>query len=192
MIVGHVAAEDLHRGNAERECEEGLIHRIGDEAAQAVFADGIHRGEQVELHALCRAGERQAVTGENEDERKQRDHHDLGYALKTLLQTERTDDKADDDDGDRQNAHFNRIGQQLAEHGGRVLRGHTGVELAGQEPAKVAHHPAGNRRVVHHQEVAADQAEPAVDVPLGLGLFERLVGEDRALAARAANGQLHR
>ena len=31
-----------------------------------------------------------------------------------------------------------------------------------------------------------------MDVPLGLGLFERLVGEDRALAARAADGQLHR
>ena len=132
------------------------------------------------------------MTGENEDERKQRDHHDLGYALKTLLQTERTDDKADDDDGDRQNAHFNRIGQQLAEHGGRVLRGHTGVELAGQEPAKVAHHPAGNRRVVHHQEVAADQAEPAVDVPFLAGLFEIFVRQYGALFARAAHGQLHR
>ena len=31
-----------------------------------------------------------------------------------------------------------------------------------------------------------------MDVPLGLGLFERLVGEDCALAARAADGQLHR
>ena len=192
VVIGHVAAEDLHRRNAEREREEGLIHRIGDEAAQTVFTDGIEGGEQIELHALCRAGKRQAVNGENENEREQRNHHDLGYALKALLQTQRTDDKADDDDGDRQNAHFNRIGQQLAEHGGRVLRRHAVVELAGQEPAKIAHHPAGNRRVVHHQEVAADQAEPAVDVPLRLGLFERLVGEDRALAARAADGQLHR
>ena len=31
-----------------------------------------------------------------------------------------------------------------------------------------------------------------MDVPLGLRLFERLVGEDRALAARTADGKLHR
>jgi len=106
VIVGHVASEDLHRRNAERECEEGLIHRVGDEAAQAVFTNGIEGGKQVELHALCRAGERQAVAGENEDEREQRDHHDLGYALKTLLKAAAANDKADDDDGNSQNAHF--------------------------------------------------------------------------------------
>ena len=100
VIVGHVAAEDLHRRNAERECEEGLIHRVSDEAAQAVFTNGIERGEQVELHALCRAGERQAVNGENEDEREQRDHHHFGHALKALLKAERADDEADDDDSD--------------------------------------------------------------------------------------------
>ena len=100
VVIGHVAAEDLHRGNAEREREECLIHRVGDEAAQAVFADGIHRGEQIELHALRRAGERQAVNGENEDEREQRDHHHFGHALKALLQAERADDEADDDDSD--------------------------------------------------------------------------------------------
>ena len=106
MIVGHVAAENLHRRNAEREGEEGLIHCIGDEAAQTVFADGIERGEQVELHALRRAGERQAVTGKNEDEREQREHHDLGDALKPLLQAAAANNEADDDDGDGQTAHF--------------------------------------------------------------------------------------
>ena len=94
MVIGHVAAEDLHRRNAEREREEGLIHRIGDEAAQAVFADGIHRGEQVELHALCRAGERQAVNGEHENEHQQAEHHDLRHALKALLQAEGADQEA--------------------------------------------------------------------------------------------------
>ena len=46
------------------------------------------------------------MAGENEDEREQRDHHDLGYALKTLLKAAAANDKADDDDGNSQNAHF--------------------------------------------------------------------------------------
>ena len=42
------------------------------------------------------------------------------------------------------------------------------------------------------QQEAANQAEPAVDVPFLTGLFQRLIGEHGAPAARAADRQFHR
>ena len=115
MLVAHVAAEDLHGGDAEREREERLIHRVGDETAEAVFADGIHRGDQIELHALRRAGERQAVNGEHENEHQQAEHHDLRHALKTLLQAEGADKKARNDHDLGPERHFAGEGEHRAE-----------------------------------------------------------------------------
>lgn len=66
------------------------------------------------------------------------------------------------------------------------------MEHAGQEFSEIACHPAGNGRVVHHQQIAADKAEPAVDMPLAAGLFKRLVAQNGALPARAADRKLHR
>ena len=66
------------------------------------------------------------------------------------------------------------------------------MEAAGEEFAEVVHHPAGDGGVIHHQQIAARQTEPAVDVPLGAGLFQILVGQHGAPAARAADRQFHR
>ena len=65
------------------------------------------------------------------------------------------------------------------------------VEGAGGELYKVVQHPAGDGGVVHHQHVAAEDGEPAVDMPLAVGLLQGLIAQDCALAAGATNRQLH-
>ena len=64
-------------------------------------------------------------------------------------------------------------------------------QLPGGKLDEVVQHPAGHGGVVHHQQVAACHAEPAVDVPLAAGRLQGLIALHRALAAGAAHGQLH-
>ena len=45
LLVAHVTAEDLHGADAQRQGEERLIHRVGDEAAETVLPDGVHGGQ---------------------------------------------------------------------------------------------------------------------------------------------------
>ena len=191
VLLAHIAAEDLHGGDAQREGEEGLVHGVGNEAAQAVLADGIHRGQQVELHALRRAGKGQAMASQHQDQHQQSKHHHLGDPLQALLQTEAAHNETHHHYDLRKQRHGAGIAQHFTEDIGRRLRLHTGVEHAGEELAEVADHPAGDGGVVHHQQVAADQAEPTVDMPLGAGLFQGLVGQHGALASGAAHCQFH-
>ena len=191
LLVAHVTAEDLHGADAQRQGEERLIHGVGDEAAEAVLPDGVHGGQQVELHALRRAGESQAVDRQHHDQCQQADHHDLGHPLQTLLKAEAAHDQAGDHHQLREDGHGAGAAQHGAEHPGDLVAGHAGVEAAGEEFSEIVHHPAGDGGVIHHQQIAARQTEPAVDVPLGAGLFQILVGQHGALAAAAAHRQFH-
>ena len=67
---------------------------------------------------------------------------------------------------------------------------HSG-EGAGEELIEVAQHPAGNGGIVHHEKIAAGNAEPAVDMPLAALGLQGLIALHRTLAAGAAHGQLH-
>ena len=98
LILRHVAAEDLHRGDAEAQREEGLVHGGGDYRAEADLAYRIYRGQQIEFHAIGGAGQSETVYREHHDERQQCEHHDLAHAFKTLLQAERADQRADNHD----------------------------------------------------------------------------------------------
>ena len=66
------------------------------------------------------------------------------------------------------------------------------MEAANQEFAEIIYHPAGNGGVVHHQHYAAEQAEPAVNVPLAALALKIPVRQNRAAFARAAYRKLHR
>ena len=166
-----VASEDLHRCNAKAQRKERLVHRARNDRAESVLLDALGRRQQIELHALCRAGERQTVNGKDENQTKKRQHHDLGHALQTVLQTEAANEEACDDDNFRPERHLTGLREHGAEYAAGFFGAHSGVERADEEFSKVADHPAGNGSVIHHQHHAAKQAEPAVDVPLrALGL----------------------
>ena len=132
------------------------------------------------------------MDGEHNDQRKQREHHDLADALESVLQAERADQEACDDDQLRPKRHLTGVREHRAEFADNGFGVHAGMKRAGEEFAEVVDHPARNGRVVHHEQEAANQAEPAVDVPFLAGLFEIFVRQDGTLFASAAHGQLHR
>ena len=175
MFIAHVAAKDLHSGDAQAQGEKRLIHGGGDDIAQAVLFDAVHGGQQVELHAFGGAGQGETVDGQHKDKYQQRQHHALGNAFQTVLQAKAAHHKAGQHHNFRPDGHFPRGGQEVAKDGADRLCGHALGEGASEELEKVAHHPAGDRGVVHHQQAAAQQAEPAVDMPLLTGLFQCLI-----------------
>ena len=192
VLVRHIASEDLHGGNAEAQGKERLIHGRRDRRAESVFPDPIERRHQIEAHSLRRAGQRQTVNSQQHDQCQQRQHHELGDALKAVLQAEAANKEARNDDKLRPEAHLAGVCQHFAENIADGLGVHAAAERAGQEFPEINDHPAGDGGVVHHQQEAADQAEPAVDVPLLSGLFQLAVGQHGAFASCAADGQLHR
>ena len=147
-------------------------------------------GLQVELHTGHGAGQGQAAHGQHHDQAQQRQHHPLGNALQTLLQAHAAHGKTHDDGHGHPGADLKGVGQHIAEHAAHGLRVQP-VKGAGEELEEVIQHPAGNRGVEHHQQVAARQAEPAVNVPFAARRLQLFVGAHRALAGGTAHGELH-
>ena len=191
VLLIHIAAEYLHAGDAEREREEALVHGRGDHIAEADLFGALHRGQQIEGHALHRTGERQAVDRKDNDQHQQADHHDLGDLLDPLLQTEAADGDTHNDRDNHKEQHLERRRQHRVEYLARRI-GRRAGEGAGGKLDRVVEHPAGHRGIVHHQQIAAKQADPSVDVPLAALRLERLKGLHGALTAGTADGQFHR
>ena len=168
----HVAAEDLHGGNAETERKERLIHGVRDDVENADGADRVHVRAQIEINTLARAGERQTVHGEHDDERQEAHHHDLRDLFKPLLHAAGAHEQAARHGDRHENTHFYGVAEHVGKHA--VRRFHCdGRERAGDELEEVGEHPA-------------------VPVPFAPGGLKGFVAENGALPARAADGQLHR
>ena len=192
MLTAHVAAEDLHCGDAEAEGKERLIHGGGNGIAQTVCTNALGRWQQIELHALGGARQQQAVDGKHQNERQQRQHHHLGDALQPFLHAEAADQKACHNNDDHENRHLARGGKHLIEYPADGFAAHAGGKAADKEFIEVIHHPTGNGGVVHHQKAAAQHTEPAVDMPLLSRLFQRFVCLNGTFPAGAPHGKLHR
>ena len=191
VVVVHVAAEDLHGGNAETERKERLIHGVRDDVENADGADRVHVRAQIEVDALGRAGERQTVHGKHDDEGKEAHHHYFCDLFEALLHAAGAHKQAARHGDRHENAHFHGVAEHVGKHA--VRRFHCdGRERAGDELEEVGEHPAGDGGIVHHQQQTADDARPAVPVPFAPGGLKSFVAENGALPARAADGQLHR
>lgn len=121
---------------------------------------------------------------------KQRDHHDLGDALKPVLQPDGADRDAEHDHDEHPERHRPGACQHIVERRADLLGAHT-LELTGGSEIEIMQHPARNRGVEHHEQVAANEGEVAVDVPLLARLFQCLIGVHRAFAGSAAHRKFH-
>ena len=191
MILGHVAAEDLHGRNAQAEGEERLVHGRRNHVAQSHFGRPLQIGQQVEGQTLLAALQKDAVDGQHHNQHQQGQHHPFGDPLQTFLQSEGADQEAAQRDDGHENRQFHGVAQHGAEH--PVHRTvFDSFKGAGGKLVEVIQHPACHGGVVHHQQAAADNAEPAVDMPFAVLGFQCLVRPHRTLPAGTAHRQFHR
>ena len=190
MFLADIAAEDGHGADAKAQGEEGLIHS-GDQRVD--HAHLLHPGKvrhKEEGKAFLCPGHEQAVDGKHHHNEEQGDHHALSHALQTALQAL----------GAHQNAHYHHkyhpeghssgAGQHFSKLTGHLL----GVEprqFADCGHVEIVQHPARHGGVEHHQQVAADEGEVAVDVPLLPRLFQRLIRPHRTFAGGTSHGKFH-
>lgn len=153
-IIRHVASEDLDRGDAEGQREEGLIHRGGCHIADTGFCRTFPVRKQVEGESRPAAFEECTMHGKHDDERKKAEHHDLRDALYTALEPQSADEESADDRHRHEKAHLPGTCQHRAEDLADPFR-LCGGEGAIDEFPEIGKHPAGYRRIVHHEQVAA-------------------------------------
>ena len=189
--LADIAAEDSHRADAERQREERLIHRGNDNIGDAALLHTAEIRNQIEAQTLARAFGQDAVDRQNNHDGQQNDHHHLGNALQTALQTERVDHKADDNDRNHADRHNHRLAEHFRKGCLHLLTGRTDKSAADRQ-VEVVQHPAAHGGVEHHQQVVADHRQIAVDVPLAARLLERLIRPHRTFLARTADGKFHR
>ena len=190
MFLADIAAENGHSTDTKAQGEEGLIHS-GDQRVD--HAHLLHAGKvrhKEEGKPLLCPGHEQAVDSQHHHNEKQSDHHALGHALQTALQTL----------GAHQNAHYHHEyhpeghGGGACQHFGKLTGHLLGVEprqFTGGSHVEIVQHPARHGGVEHHQQVAADEGEVAVDVPLLPRLFQCLIRPHRAFAGGTSHGKFH-
>ena len=190
VLLADIAAKNGHSTDAKAQGEEGLIHS-GDQRVD--HAHLLHPGKvrhKEEGKTLFCPRHEQAVDSQHHHNEKQGDHHALGHTLQTALQTL----------GAHQNAHYHHKyhpeghGGRAGQHFGKLtgyLLGVQPCQFSGSGHVEIVQHPACYGGVEHHQQIAADEGEVAVDMPLLPRLFQCLIGAHRAFAGGAPHGKLH-
>ena len=104
------------------------------------------------------------MNSENYNQNEKAAHHELCDALQPLLHASAAHKKADDNGKNHIEEHLSGISQHGIKHAADLFCGKP-AEGAGSKFYRVIEHPSGNSGVVEHQHGAAEDTEPAVDVP---------------------------
>ena len=190
LLPGHIAAENLHCADAQAQRKERLVHRRSDYVAEARFFGPLPAGQQVKGQSFSGVLQRQRMDCQHQDQHQQRAHHHLGDALQAILQAQAHHAEAQQHRHRHPGGHFRGIPQQAAKHASDCI-GIQAVKCSHCKFKKITQHPSGNSGIIHHEQVAARQAEDAVNVPLGAFRFQRLIGLHRTAASGTAHCQLH-
>ena len=131
------------------------------------------------------------MEGQYDDQCEQCRHHDRCHLLETLLKTEGADQEADQYGHGHAQHHLFRSVHQLRKDLISGFRADA-IEDAQDELEEVGQHPAGYRRVVHHQKIGTSGRKPAMNMPLTSLRFQCLIGAHGTLMRCPSDGELHR
>ncbi|MDL2227106.1 flagellin, partial [Deltaproteobacteria bacterium OttesenSCG-928-M10] len=126
-------------------------------------ANGLLAGE---LAANTGANAAAVQIAQNNHNDEQPAHHDFGDFFHTVAQADDADPEAHESDQGHPEQLPGRAFQGGPEKGPH-LAGVQAVQLAADRIIEIGQHPAGNSGVEHHQHVIAQDAQIAVNVPLG-------------------------
>ncbi len=128
------------------------------------------------------------MDGQHDHQEEQGHHHEFGDPFHTVLDAEVADGKSQKAGHRHPEQHRGSAAQHAAEGCRHSLRGGSG-ERAFQVEIAVIEHPARHRGIVHHQHIAADDADPFEMVPARAGRFQDVEAPCRAAAAAPADGE---
>ena len=189
-VLALVAAEDAHGADAHGQGEESLVHGRIDDREQAGLLQLGGIGRQVEGNARLGAGQGQGADDQGHEDEEQAQHHQLDHALHALLHAHGAHAAAHE----HHQGHAHHLGHGVAQGGTEELAHTGGIQAAqgaaGHVPA-VIEHPARDRGVEHHQQVAADKGHLAAPVPLAALGLKDVEGQAHIAAGGTAHGEFH-
>ncbi len=172
MFLADVAAANRHGSRAQRKREEGLPHRL-ERRPQGVFHELGPVRLQVEGQPLRGARQGDGAHDQYAQKDEKRNHHPLRRALHALHDPHKADKRGNGDRADRQRGAKRTVRRQRLERAAEVRR-RSGVE---DEIARVLHEPAGDVRIVDHQDEGARRDKDAQDAPEALPPRRRQNGQ---------------
>ena len=190
VFFADITAEDRHGADTKTQCEKGLIHSAHQRTDHTDFLHPCKVWQQIEGKPFLGAGQEETVDRQDYHDGQQRQHHDLGDPFQAALQAPDADQNTDHDHHDHPERHHAGIGKHVCKdpfHRGGVQP----LKSADGGQVKIVQHPAGDRGVEHHQKIAANQRDIAVNMPFLPGLFQGLVSPHGAFLAGAAHGEFH-
>ena len=186
--MGQVGSEDQHGTDADGQGEESLAHGGVNYVAPAQPVHGFPVGDQIELDAFFRSVQEQGMGSQDNHEQQQGGHHPFGDPFHPVLDTQVTYGKAQQTGDHHPEQQGGRVLQHGAERSSDELGGSPYECALDVEPA-VVDHPAGDRGVIHHQHVAAHDADALEPVPAGARRFQNFEASGSAAAAAPADGK---
>ena len=130
------------------------------------------------------------MSGQHKDQDEQSCHHPFCDLFKSVLKSPAADKESGNDCYCHPETHLAGIAEHFPKYSCYLVCIHSG-ESSCRKLYKVAEHPAGNRRVIHHQKITADHTEPSVYMPPASRLFKCLVSTDSTLSSRTTNRKFH-
>ena len=190
MIPGNIASENRHGADAEAQGEEGLSHGGVYHLKPSVFLNLSEVGNQIEADALSGAWQGNAADAQQNQDEKQRNHHNLGNSFHTFLQTHDADPEADHNHHDHPEQHGTGLGQHAVKDAAYFI-GCKACEFSPEHFYDIGEHPAGNRCVEHHEQVVARHGRIGKQVPSGVFRFQNVEASRCRSAAGTAYGKFH-
>lgn len=189
LRLADIAAEDGQGADAEAQREERLPHGRKDDFLYAVFHDLVEIRIQIILEANLAVRQHDGIDDEHGHQQEQAEHHPLRDALDAGLNAEVADAAAEQHDENHAAGHRDGVGQEAAEDGTDAVSIEP-VKGPRRHLVKIVEHPAGNRRVEHHEQQIARDGPVLVPVPFRPLRFQHIEGHRGTAHARAADGEL--
>ena len=171
MVSGNVASEDCHGADTEAQGEEGLSHGGVYHLEPAVFLDLAKVGNEIEADAFSRARQSDTAYAQQNKDKKQRDHHDLGDPFHAVLQAHAADTEADKNNNNHPERHGAGLRQHLIKDTANLIRRQSG-EFSPEHFYNIGQHPAGDRGVEHHEQIVACHGRIGKQMPFRVFRFQ--------------------
>ena len=188
IFAVQIAAEDLHGADADGKREERLRHRRKHRVAEAFLCHFTEVRHKVELDACRGIRQKCGVHSQCNHQKQQGNHHDLCHFLNALLQAKAACTERNNNSDNRPERQRARICQHIAEHALYRLAVQAD-KRTGCLHKCVFQHPAAHHGVEHHQQKAAENADPLHAMPFRALRFQCIERLAHAHAAAAAHGE---
>jgi len=190
LLFPDIGSENFHGSDADGKSKEGLRQCRTDDARPAGLFDVLHIREQIERQAFCRIRKENRIRRQDDHQDNEQKHHDLRDLFNAFLQSSRADEEAAQNRNGSESHHEPGLSQHCRKLSADSL-GRLFFKISLDFFDEIQHKPAGNRRVVEHQQIVSGDADVFVQMPFRAFRLKDFKCFYFGFLRRTADGKFH-